>query len=51
MKELIRRFYKKAEIDKNRIIIPIEAIRMFGKEYYLDLYEDKMILIPIKKEK
>jgi len=45
---MLFRFLKK--IDKsNKIFIPKVAIEKFGKEYYLEIYEDKMILIPIKK--
>ena len=45
---MLFRFFKR--IDKaNKIFMPKVAIDMFGKEYYLEIYEDKMILIPKKK--
>ena len=45
---MIFRFMKR--LDKaNKIFIPKVAVEKFGKDYYLEVYEDKMILIPIKK--
>ena len=45
---MLFRFFKR--IDKaEKIFLPKVAMEKFGKEYYLEIYEDKMILIPIKK--
>lgn len=42
-------FYKKAEKDKNRIIIPKFVIDNFGREFCLEVLEDgSMKLTPIK---
>lgn len=41
---------KKADADKNRIIIPKSVIDKYGRNFYLEVYEDgTMKLIPIKK--
>lgn len=45
------RFVKRAEKDKNRIIIPKFIIDTFGRDFYLDVYKNgTMKLIPIKRE-
>lgn len=49
MEKPILIFKKNAEKSKNKIIIPQFCINKFGNEFYLEVYEDKMILIPIKK--
>ena len=44
---LIRLFKK---VDKaNKLFLPKIAIDKFGKDFYLEIHEDKIILIPIKK--
>lgn len=48
--KLIKRWMKRAEIEKNRIIIPLTIIKKYGREFYMEEYEDGTIkLIPIKK--
>lgn len=47
---LIRRWFKKAEVNKNRIIIPKILVKKYGREFYLEWYEDDIIkIVPIKK--
>ena len=49
--KLLFRFFKKADIEKNRIIIPKFLIKKYGREFYLEFYDDETIkLVPIKKE-
>ncbi len=51
MKPLFR-FLKKAEKAKNRIIIPKFIIEKYGREFYLEIYEDETIkLVPKNKKK
>ena len=46
------RFMKKADKERNRIIIPKFIIDKYGKDFYLEVYEDgTMKLIPVKNEK
>lgn len=47
------RFMKRADKEKNRIIIPKFIIDKFGREFYLEVNEEDgtMKLIPIKIEK
>ena len=33
----------------NRVILPKKCIEKWGREYYLEVYEDKIILIPVNK--
>jgi len=48
--KLLFRFYKKADKEKNRIIIPKFIIEKYGKEFYLEFYDDETIkLIPVKR--
>lgn len=45
------RLFKRADVDKNRIIIPKEVIEKYGREFYLEIYEDgTMKLIPNNKK-
>lgn len=48
----ILRFMKRADVEKNRIIIPKFIIDKFGRNFYLEVnVEDgSMKLIPIKKK-
>lgn len=51
MKPLFR-FMKRAEKDKNRIIIPKIIIDKYGRDFYLEIYDDETIkLVPINKNK
>lgn len=46
------RFMKRAEKDKNRIIIPKFIIDKFGRDFYMEVFEDgSMKLTPIKYKK
>ena len=49
--ELLYRFMKRAEKAKNRIIIPKFIIDKYGRDFYLEFYDDETIkLVPIKKK-
>lgn len=49
--ELLYRFMKRAEKAKNRIIIPKFIIDKYGRNFYLEIYDDETIkLVPIKKK-
>lgn len=46
----ILRFMKHADKEKNRIILPKTIIDKYGRDFYLEIYENgTMKLIPIKK--
>ena len=40
---------KNAETTTNKIRIPQQIINQWGKQFYMEIYEDKIILKPIKK--
>ncbi len=42
-------FKKTAEKTYNKIIIPKACIQKFGREFYMEVYEDKIIMKPVKK--
>ena len=42
-------FQKYADIEKNRVIIPKAFIEKFGRNFSMEVYEDKIVLKPIKK--
>ena len=45
---MLIRFFKK--VDSNgKIFIPKVVTENFGKEYYLEVHQDKIVLIPVKK--
>ena len=35
----------------NRVIIPKDFIDKYGRSFYMEVYKDIIVLIPIKKEK
>lgn len=45
---MIMRLFKKADF-QNKVLLPKKIIEKFGKEWYMEIYEDKIILIPAKK--
>lgn len=48
--KMLLRFMKRADIEKNRIIIPKVFIENYGRDFYLDIYDDGTIrLIPITR--
>ena len=48
----ILRFMKRADKERNRIIIPKFIIDKFGRDFYLEVHEDgTMELIPVKLKK
>lgn len=49
MEEPIMRFQKNADKEKNRIIIPKAIIEQWGNQFYMEIYKDKIVLVPIKK--
>lgn len=49
---LLFRFFKKADKEKNRIIIPKFLIEKYGREFYIEYYSDETIkLVPAKRGK
>ena len=45
---MLIRFFKK--VDSNgKIFIPKVVTENFGKEFYLEVHKDKIVLVPIKK--
>lgn len=48
--KMLLRFMKRADVLKNRIIIPKFFIDNYGRDFYLDVYDDGTIkLIPVTK--
>jgi len=47
---MIMRLFKKLDV-RNFILIPKKVVEKFGKEYYMEIYDDKIILVPVKKGK
>ena len=43
-------YQKNADKEMNRIIIPKAFIDKFGRNFYMQVFEDYIKLIPIKKE-
>ena len=42
-------FQKNADVEKNRVIIPKAFVKKNGRNFSMEVYEDKIILKPIKK--
>ena len=45
---MILRYFKKVDC-RNSVTIPKKVIEKLGKELYMEIYEDKIILVPVKK--
>lgn len=43
-------YHKTTERVTRKMIIPKKAVEKFGNEYYMELYEDYIKLVPIKKK-
>lgn len=50
MEEPILVFQKNAEKTTNKMIIPKVCVDKFGRNFYMKVYEDKIVLVPIKKK-
>lgn len=46
---MILRLQKNADKEKGRIMLPKSIIEQWGRQFYMEIYEDKIVLIPIKK--
>lgn len=44
-------FQKNAEKSKNKVIIPQFFINKWGNQFYMKVYDDLIVLEPIKKRK
>lgn len=49
MEKPILVYKKKADKTTNKMIIPKAVVQQWGNEFYMEIYKDKIILIPIKK--
>ena len=44
-------YQKATDKTTNKMIIPKKVIEKWGNQFYMEIYENKIILKPIKKEK
>lgn len=51
MEQPILRVQKNAEATTNKLRIPKKVIEAWGKEFYMEIYQNYIKLIPVKKEK
>lgn len=51
MESPIMRFQKNADKTTNKMIIPKAIIEQWGNQFYMEIYKDKIVLVPIKKGK
>ena len=49
MEKPILTFQKNADKATNKIIIPKAIIQQWGNQFYMDIYEEKIVLRPVKK--
>lgn len=43
-------YFKRADKGSNKIIIPKPIIESWGNEFNMEIYNNKIVLIPYKKE-
>lgn len=48
---MITRIFKKSEKTTNKIRLPKEVVDKFGNEFYMEVYENYIKLIPVKESK
>lgn len=44
-------YQKNADKIMNRVMLPKKFVDKWGREYFMEVYEDKIILRPIRKDK
>ena len=44
-------YQKNADKILNRVALPKKFIEKFGHKYYMEVYENKIVLIPVRKDK
>lgn len=44
-------YQKNAEKTKNQMIIPKAFIDKYGRQFYMEVYEDYLKIIPVRKDK
>ncbi len=49
MEQPILRLQKNAETKTNKMRIPQQVIEKWGKNYYMEIYNDYIKLVPVKK--
>lgn len=47
---MISKLRKRADIEKNRIIIPKWFITKYGREFSMEIYIDRIVLYPLQKD-
>lgn len=50
MNEPIMTLQKNAEATTNKIRLPKAIIEQWGNKFYMEIYQDKIVLKPIKKK-
>ena len=50
MEKPILVYHKKADDSLNRVVIPKPVINKMGNYFYMEVFEDRIVLKPIKKE-
>lgn len=50
MEQPILIYQKNADKNEHKVIIPKIAIDKFGYSYYMEIYEDKIVMKPINQE-
>ena len=43
-------YQKNADPIRNKVIIPQKFINKYGRQFYMEVYEDKIILSPMKNK-
>lgn len=43
-------YQKNADKVLNRVVLPKKFIEKYGYQYYMEVYEDKIILLPVRKD-
>jgi hypothetical protein len=42
-------YQKNADKVLNRVVLPKKFIEKYGYQYYMEVYEDKIVLVPVNK--
>ena len=50
MEQPILVYMKKADKSLNKITIPKAIVNQWGREFRMEIYQDRIVLIPLRKE-
>lgn len=51
MEKPVLTYQKNVDKTSNKMIIPKKIVEQWGNQFYMEIYQDKIILRPVRKDK